>query len=93
MPLPRYCPNCGELVSEDATFCAKCGSSVGATQPPTPQPYPARSSYSPSRSALPSHLSQRVERAWRRVELLSYAVVGLSVIILLETLYWVGLFG
>ena len=92
MSLPRYCPNCGALVS-DATFCSKCGTFLGPRQSPKPKSDQPRILYSPTRSTLSNNLSQRLERAWRRVELLSYMAIGLSVIILLETLYWIGVFG
>jgi hypothetical protein len=49
--------------------------------------------YVPIRSEQSNELSQRLEQALKRVELLSYAVIGLSVIILIETLYWTGFIG
>ena len=93
MSLQRSCPNCGGVVLEGASFCSQCGSRLPSPQPTELRLYPARSLRSPLRSATPHNGSQRLERAWRRVELLSYTVVGLSIILLLETLYWVGVFG
>lgn len=97
MPFPRHCPNCGVLVSEDAGFCSKCGASLGPSQPTTPSPpqrgFPSSDSqYSSARSTQPYGSSEQLERAWKRAEKLSYAVIGLSVVALLETLYWLGFF-
>lgn len=95
MPFPRHCPNCGALVDEDATFCSKCGSTLDAAQSSTPEPRTpsSDSSYMSTRSQLSGELSQRLEAVLRRIELLSYLGIGLGVVILLESLYWFGLFG
>ena len=45
MPIPRTCPNCGELTVYDGTFCPNCGHSLA---PPPPQEAPMASVTEPS---------------------------------------------
>lgn len=35
-----YCPKCGALAPEDATFCNNCGSALRSQQPIAPPSYP-----------------------------------------------------
>jgi uncharacterized membrane protein YvbJ len=90
-----YCPHCGALVAEDATTCRNCGASIQSQQLGVPQssqppqsavskPFQSEApvSSTPSPAAV-GELSQRLEKALRRTELLSYAVIGLAVVILI----------
>jgi hypothetical protein len=87
------CPNCGTIVPEGAIACGKCGATLVAQQSRMPQPFQSQgpsSSSSQSTGSTPwlngtgdSALSARLERALRRTELLSYALVGLSVVLLI----------
>ena len=90
MPL---CPKCGKLNVDDATYCTNCGASLGGTSQsefsgPFQSEVPTSSPSQPTASAqMPSNikaseLSQRLEKALRRTELLSYAAIGLSVLVL-----------
>ena len=77
-----YCPHCGALVADNTTVCKNCGASlqlqqVGASQS-SQSPQPAVSK--PFQSG---ELSQRLENALKRTELLSYAAIGLAVVILI----------
>jgi len=69
-----YCPKCGAWT--EGTVCNKCGAELGSLQT-TP-----RGSKFQSDVAYGGELSIRLEKALRRTELLSYAVVGLSLLIL-----------
>ena len=83
----RICPVCGkENVQDDTQFCSYCGatlvlqhssgSTASASMTPQPQgPYISE--------VLSFDLSQRYERALRRVEQLSNLVLILSVILLI----------
>jgi uncharacterized membrane protein YvbJ len=80
-----YCPHCGALVAEDATICRNCGASLQPQQLGAPQ---SSQSPQPTVSKIPSNVSagelpQRLEKALKRTELLSYAAIGLAVVILI----------
>ncbi|MCJ7635144.1 zinc ribbon domain-containing protein [Candidatus Bathyarchaeota archaeon] len=90
------CPKCGTFVSSDATFCSMCGSPLQPQQPmepPFPQPTSRPWGTSPTRYGQPIGLSERLEKALGRARLLGFIILGLSVVILLESLYWSGFFG
>ena len=61
------CPNCGAQNSEDATYCANCGSELrrietpGMDVPPPPQPE-MQTSYAPqsSQPSVPNYLVQAI---------------------------------
>jgi len=83
------CPYCGATVPEGAIACGKCGASLVSTQPQTSTPFQSQpdssgqsssgsSSTSWSGGNYNSQLETRLQKALRRNELLSYAVVGLS---------------
>jgi uncharacterized membrane protein YvbJ len=85
------CPNCGATVPEGAIACGKCGASLVSTKPLTSSPFQSQpnsagqSSGSTSTSwssGYDSALETRLQKALRRNELLSYAVVALSVFLL-----------
>jgi len=91
------CPKCGKLNTDDAIYCTNCGASLSSTsQPAVPKPVQSEAPISipppPATSTeIPSDvnarkLSQRLENALRRAELLSYAAIGLSVLILIVTI-------
>jgi hypothetical protein len=92
------CPKCGKLNADDAIYCTGCGASLGNTSQPavskpiqseapiSSSPLPATSSGIPS-SGSARELSQRLEKALRRAEVLSYAAIGLSVLVLVLLLY------
>jgi uncharacterized membrane protein YvbJ len=80
-----YCPHCGALVADNATTCGNCGASLQPQQLGAPQ---SSQSPQPAVSKIPSNvsageLSQRLEKALKRTELLSYAAIGLAVVILI----------
>ena len=78
------CPKCGATVSEDATACSNCGSPLNSAQT-SPAPFQSTSTNSmtlPTRTDN-SDLSTRLEKALRRSELLSYAAIGLAVVIVI----------
>ena len=88
------CPKCGKLNPDDATYCTNCGAPLSSTsQPEMSKPFqPEAATMSPPLPAtstqIPGNvrtgeLSQRLEKALRRSELLSYAAIGLSVLILI----------
>ena len=85
------CPYCGATVPEGAIACGKCGASLVSSQPQTSttfQSQPDSSSQSSSSSSPSwsggnsSELETRFQKALRRNELLSYAVVVLSVVLI-----------
>ena len=87
------CPYCGATVPEGAIACGKCGASLVSTQPQTSTPFqsqPDPSSQSSSSSSTSwsggnynSELETRLQKALRRNELLSYAVLGLSIFLII----------
>jgi len=88
------CPKCGKLNTDDATYCTNCGASLSSTsQPAVSKPFqseaPVSSPPSPATSTQilgkvgAGELSQRLEKALRRTELLSYAAIVLSVLVLI----------
>jgi uncharacterized membrane protein YvbJ len=88
------CPQCGSTVPEGAVYCGKCGStlnpatlnsttSVSTTQSGTPQ---ANSGPWSNSSLGRGDMSMRLEKAVKRSERLSYATVGLAVVILVIVL-------
>jgi uncharacterized membrane protein YvbJ len=96
MPIPRYCSNCGALVNENAAFCSKCGTVLSNQQPniselvqPTDAPF--NSSVFPSSQTNES--LEQLGKAYKRAKLFSYIIIGLTLIILVETFYWFGFFG
>ena len=98
MSSQRECANCGAVVNEEDLFCPRCGRALkpglSASTSPRPPVQPVPDSVPlPVRSVPPYESLVRLERAWRRVERLSYVVLGLSVILLLESMYWWGFFG
>jgi uncharacterized membrane protein YvbJ len=86
------CPYCGATVPDGAIACGKCGASLVSSQPQAYTPFqsqPNSSGQSSGSSSTPwsggnydSQLSNRLQKALRRNEQLSYAVVGLSVLTL-----------
>jgi len=93
------CPYCGATVPDGAIACGKCGASLVSSQPQTSTPFqsqPDSSGQSSSSSSTSwsggnynSSLETRLQKALRRTELLSYAVVILSVV--LFVLLFIGL--
>ena len=87
------CPYCGATVPDGAIACGKCGASLVSTQPQTSTPFQSQpnstgqSSGSVSTSwsggNYNSELETRLQKALRRNELLSYAVVGLSIFLII----------
>jgi uncharacterized membrane protein YvbJ len=88
------CPKCGQLNTDDATYCVNCGASLSSTsQPAVSKPFqseaPTSNPPSPTASSqITSNVSagelpQRLEKALRRTELLSYAAIVLAVVILI----------
>jgi len=87
------CPNCGKLNADDAIFCSNCGASLGSmSQRDVSKPFQSEATLSssplPAASSTTSNfsageLSQRLEKALRRTELLSYAAIGLSLFVLI----------
>jgi uncharacterized membrane protein YvbJ len=85
------CPYCGATVPDGAIACGKCGVSLVSSQPQTSAPFQSQpnssgqssgsSSTSWSGGNYDSELSNRLQKALRRNELLSYAVVGLSAVL------------
>ena len=86
------CPYCGATVPDGAIACGKCGASLVSSQPQTSTPFQSQPNSSDSSSSsgstswsggnYDSQLSTRLQKALRRNELLSYAIVGLSVILI-----------
>ena len=35
-----YCPNCGKKITDDGTFCSKCGTNIHTYEPPTQKTKP-----------------------------------------------------
>ncbi len=68
------CPQCGATVAEGEVVCGSCNALVTKNPAVQTQVTPDE-----SRSA---ELNARLEKAMRRTELLSYAVAGLGVAIL-----------
>ena len=93
------CPNCGATVPDGAIACGNCGASLVSSQPQTSTPFQSQpnSSDQPSGSSstswsggnYDSTLSNRLQKALRRNELLSYAVVGLSVVLLVVIILFI----
>jgi uncharacterized membrane protein YvbJ len=85
------CPYCGATVPDGAIACGKCGASLVSSQPQTSttfqsQPDSSSQSYgssSTSWSGGNSELETRLQKALRRNELLSYAVLGLSIFLII----------
>ena len=83
------CPYCGATVPDGAIACGKCGASLVSTQPQTSTPFQSQpassdpSSTSWSGGSYNSELETRLQKALRRNELLSYAVVGLSIFLII----------
>ena len=85
------CPYCGATVPDGAIACGKCGASLVSSQPQTSTPFQSQtnssgqssdsSSTSWSGGNYDSQLSTRLQKALRRNELLSYAVLGLSIVL------------
>ena len=91
------CPKCGKSNTDDAIYCSNCGASLGSSsQPMVPKTFQQEASTtSPPSTATSAQalsrvnargLPERLEKALRRAELLSYAAIGLSVVILVLTL-------
>ena len=76
------CPKCGATVPEGATTCSYCGSPLTTQQasPTTVQSTPMSSS-TWSIGTDNSDTSARLEKALRRSELLTYAAIGLGIVI------------
>ena len=91
------CPYCGATVPDGAIACGKCGASLVSSQPQTSTPFQSQpnssgqssGSSSTSWSGGNSELSTRLEKALRRNELLSYAAVGLSVVLVVVIILFV----
>jgi len=91
------CPKCGSLNTDDAIYCSNCGASLSSTSqsavsepfqseaPTSNPPSPATSTQMPS-NVIAGELPERLEKALRRTELLGYAAVGLSVLVLIIVL-------
>ena len=83
------CPYCGATVPDGAIACGKCGASLVSTQPQTSTPFQSQpassdpSSTSWSGGSYNSELETRLQKALRRNELLSYAVAGLSIFLII----------
>ena len=87
------CPYCGATVPDGAIACGKCGASLVSTQPQsstTFQSQPDSSGQSTGSSSTSwsdgnnnAQLEIRLQKALRRNELLSYAVVGLSIFLVI----------
>ncbi len=75
------CPQCGATVNKDAVVCSNCDALVSSSslvQAEMQVDLPASNVSSSSRSA---ELNSRLEKAFRRTELLSYAAAGLGLAI------------
>ncbi|MGA3060011.1 MAG: zinc ribbon domain-containing protein [Candidatus Bathyarchaeia archaeon] len=87
------CPYCGATVPDGAIACGKCGASLVSSQPQAStsfqsQPNSGQSSSGSSSTSWSgenynSDLSNRLEKALKRNELLSRLVIGLSAITLI----------
>jgi uncharacterized membrane protein YvbJ len=78
------CQHCGSTVPESAVYCGNCGaakSSVASVFISVSQAT-AQESGTLQNSSASEALQSRLEKAMRRAELLSYAVVGLGVALL-----------
>ena len=90
------CPNCGASVPEGAIACGRCGASLVTTNPRTPQPFQSQPDSSVRSSSTTStswsngnyntELETRLQKALKRNQLLSYAVVALSIFLLIVLL-------
>lgn len=77
------CPQCGATVPEGAIACGNCGAPLNSSQTSS-APFQSTSTSSttwPTRTDS-SDLSTRLEKALRRNELLSYAAIGIAVVII-----------
>ncbi|HYA78320.1 MAG TPA: zinc ribbon domain-containing protein, partial [Verrucomicrobiae bacterium] len=87
------CPNCGATVPDGAIACGNCGASLVSSQPQRSTSFQSQpnssgqssgsNSISWSGGSYDPQLSSRFQKALRRNELLSYAVIGLSVVLLI----------
>ncbi|HXX87952.1 MAG TPA: zinc-ribbon domain-containing protein [Candidatus Acidoferrum sp.] len=76
------CPKCGATVPEGAIACGNCGTELNLAQT-SPASFQSISTNSTTwRARETSLLSARLDKALRRTELLSYAVIGLAAAIL-----------
>ena len=86
------CPYCGATVPDGAIACGKCGASLVSSQPQTSTPFQSQpnssgqsmgsSSTSWSSGSSNSEMEARFQKALRRNELLGYAVLGLSIVLI-----------
>ena len=78
------CLNCDAKVSDRAVYCGNCGAALHSPAvSATSQPQVASSgSPAPPKASDNVDLSERLEKAMRRAELLCYAVAGLGIAIL-----------
>lgn len=86
------CPRCGAFVSSEATFCPVCGYAL-KVQPQRSPSFPESAASPWTTSTSPLQSNERLEKVLGRTRLLVYVVLGLSLIVLLESLYWAGFFG
>ena len=85
------CPYCGATVPDGAIACGKCGASLVSSQPQTSTTFQSQNNSSDQSSGssstswsggnYDSELSTRLQKALRRNELLSYAIVGLIIVL------------
>ena len=77
------CPNCNSKISNGVVHCGNCGASISSITASASQPQ-VSSQGLPASPNVPrcDDLTERLERAMRRAELLSYAVAGLGLAML-----------
>ena len=80
------CPHCGATVPEGAVYCGNCGASLSSptttTSAMTQTQAPSQTSTTWSNETSRSDMQQRLEKAMKRTEQLTYAEVGVGVIII-----------
>jgi hypothetical protein len=79
------CLHCNARVSDGVVYCGNCGAAINSPAiSVSPPQHPVTRQGSPVSTNTPSSddLSERLEKAMRRAELLGYAAAGLGVAIL-----------
>ena len=81
------CPRCGANVPEGAVYCGNCGAALSSpttfTSTTTQSQTSSQTSTSWSKETSSSDMQQRFEKAMKRTEQLTYAAVGLGIVILI----------
>lgn len=82
------CPNCGATVPDGAIACGRCGAPLNQPQTSSISQSPATSGTTTTSwgSGPSSELQARFQKALKRNEMLSYVLVGLSIVLIVIVL-------